>query len=206
MPKKNIIKNLVIKLFACGRKRIFSVFILFAAFSIALSGDLVNAGCSGGCGLDPNDPRITSNGERIFLTGMSRENDKMVKVKFKLELPDDFFSGGSEHKKKVESGVMPCLRCHNFYGTGGVAFEYEGRQVKSANLANIGQMHFTLRDLEKAVSNGIGMDKRKLVPFMPRFDFTPGQLEDIKGFIEKLPERLNSLRTEQKKKEKSLAF
>jgi len=187
-----------------------SLFLVFLIFSVLFAGFLRHqayGACSGNCNaVDPNNPSIASNGERIFLTGMSKEGDEMSMVNFRLALPDDFFGGGAEHKKKVESAAMPCFRCHNFYGTGGTAFEYEGRTVKSANLVNIGEMKFTLEELKKALSEGVGMDKRNLVPFMPRFNLTDQQLKDIQDFILQLPGRLNALKAEQEGQGKNRSF
>ncbi len=188
------------------KRNIAILIVVFLSFT-AIPLDHAHGGCSGGCNaIDPNDPNISSNGERIFLTGMSKENGKMVPVQFSLALPDEFFAGGADHKKKIESGNMPCTRCHNFYGTGGVPFEHEGRTVKSADLVNIGGMKFSLNELQKAVADGVGMDKRKLVPFMPRFRFTENQLKDVKTFIESLPERLDALKAQRERKKGSKAL
>lgn len=189
------------------KKAVIGLIVLVLASGTPLFLQPVHGGCGGNCNaVDPNNPNISSNGERIFLTGISKEGDALAAVKFRLGFPDDFFEGGAEHKKKIESGAMPCLRCHNFLGTGGIPFEFDGRTVKSANLVQIGEMKFSIDDLRKAVSQGVGMDKRKLVPFMPRFDFTEKQLQDIKGFIEELPKRLSMLQAEQEKQGKNMAF
>ncbi len=182
------------------KKSLFAILIsVFAVFAV-----LEHRTASGGGGhcnaVNPNNPNLSSNGERIFLTGVSKEGNSLATVKFRMDFPDEFFTGGAEHKKKIESGAMPCLRCHNFFGTGGIPFEYEGRMVKSANLVDIGAMKFTLEELRRAVSEGIGMDKRKLVPHMPRFDFTEKQLKDIKAFIQELPLRLDVLEANQQER------
>ena len=117
-----------------------------------------------------------SNGERIFLTG---QNDKGETISNSM-MP----SGG--HMGQMMR--MGCANCHKASGKGGLLFP-DGK-TKSANITwERLQDHdppYTENSLKKAITKGIEPDGEKLSNFMPRWEMSQDDLDDLIKYLKSL--------------------
>lgn len=125
---------------------------------------------------DYSKSSYSSSGERIFLTG---ENDKGETISNSM-MP----SGG--HMGQMMR--MGCANCHKASGKGGILFP-DGK-TKSANITwEHLQEHdppYTENSLKKAITKGIEPDGEKLSNFMPRWEMSKDDLDDLIKYLKSL--------------------
>ena len=117
-----------------------------------------------------------SNGERIYLTG---ENEKGERISNSM-MP----SGG--HMAQMMR--MGCANCHKASGKGGLLFP-DGK-TKSANITwehlKKHDPPYTEGPLKKAITKGLEPDGEKLRSYMPRWDMSEDDLEDLIEYLKSL--------------------
>lgn len=117
-----------------------------------------------------------SNGERIYLTGENETGER---------ISSSMMPSGTSMTQMMKMG---CVNCHGIKGKGGLLFP-DGK-TKSANITwEHLQDHdppYNAEAIKKAVTKGIEPDGEKLSNFMPRWEMSEQDLQDLTDYLKTL--------------------
>lgn len=133
-----------------------------------------------------------SSGQRIYFTSTNPKDEFMA------------YSGGPKSDMMI-GGYLTCASCHGPDGKGGIHEMYkytmevpdirystllvEKRALAAAGLIKSSEkdMDYSMEDLRRAVSNGVKPDGSRLNEYMPRWELTDQDLNDIFEYLKNLP-------------------